>query len=303
MTTTTTTPAVDLISAELVEEEARPPSAWRAVINSAEGRIGTVIGGMVLFVIIFGRFFTPYPPDDIGIGPATATPSWDHLLGTDALGRDVMSRLLVGGGAIILIPLVAVTIAWGLGLTAGMLGVYKGGVVDTLITRFLDLLLTLPPLLIVLTLIAGAGTSNYVLVISLILVYTPRMGRIARGATQAVVTSEYVQAAQARGERTFAILFREVLPNIISPTVADYALRITYGVIFIATLNFLGLGVQPPKADWGVMIHDHYSFINIAPVATLAPAAAIALLSIALNLIADALTQHVTQGQREIVPV
>jgi len=299
----TTTSAVDLIPAELVEQEERPPSAIRAVLQSTEGRIGLVLGLVVLFVIVFGRFFTPYRPNAIQVGPSATGPSWSHLLGTDALGRDVLSRLLVGGGAIILIPLVAVTIAWVLGLTLGMLGVYKGGVVDALTTRFLDLLLTLPPLLIVLTLIGGAGTSNLVLVASLVLVYTPRMGRIARGATQAVITSEYVQAAQARGERTFAILFREVLPNIISPSVADYALRITYGVIFIATLNFLGLGVQPPNADWGVMVSEGRGFINIDPVATLAPAAAIALLSIALNLIADALTQHVTHGSKEVVPL
>jgi peptide/nickel transport system permease protein len=299
----TTVSATDLIAVESVEQEERPPSAIRAVLQSTEGRIGLGIGLVVLFVIAFGRFFTPYNPDAIQVGPSAAGPSGSHLLGTDALGRDVLSRLLVGGGAIILIPLVAVTIAWVLGLTLGMLGVYKGGALDALITRFLDLLLTLPPLLIVLTLIAGAGTSNVVLVGSLVLVYTPRMGRIARGATQGVITSEYVQAAQARGERTFSILFREVLPNIISPTVADYALRITYGVIFIATLNFLGLGVQPPKADWGVMIRDHYGFFNVAPVATLAPAAAIALLSISLNLIADALTQHVTQAHREVVPL
>jgi len=299
----TATSAVDLISAEAVEDEGRPPSAIRAVLQSTEGRVGLGTGFIVLFVIAFGRFFTPYPPNAIEVGPSAAGPSWSHLLGTDSLGRDVVSRLLVGGGAIILIPLVAVTIAWLLGLTLGMLGVYKGGVLDSLISRFLDVLLTLPPLLIVLTLIGGAGTSNVVIVGSLVLVYTPRMGRIARGATQAVISNEYVQSAQARGERTFVILFREVLPNIISPTVADYALRITYGVIFIATLNFLGLGVQPPHADWGVMIHDNYGFFNIAPVATLAPAAAIALLSISLNLIADALTQHVTQAHREVVPL
>ena len=125
--------------------------------------------------------------------------------------------------------------------------------------------------------------------------------RLVRGATQGVITSEYVAAAQARGERTGSMLFREILPNIMAPTTADFALRITYAVIFVATLNFLGLGVQPPKADWGVMVAQYRGFITLNPVATLGPAAMIALLSISLNLIADALTQHVTRGKQEIV--
>jgi peptide/nickel transport system permease protein len=299
----TTASAVDFVAAEVVAEEARPPSAWRAILSSTEGRIGLVVGFAVLFVIVFGRFFTPYPPNQIGAGPSTANPSGAHLLGTDSLGRDTLSRLLVGGTHIILIPLVAVTLAWVLGGLLGMLGAYKGGGADALITRAFDLVMALPPLVIVLVSIAALGTSEVVLVITIMLVYLPRMGRIVRGATQAVITSEYVASAQARGERTSAILLREVLPNIISPTVADFALRITYGVIFVATLNFLGLGVQPPNADWGVMVSEGRGFINIAPVATLAPAAAIALLSIALNLIADALTQHVTHGHKEIVPL
>jgi len=297
------TPAFDLAAPELVEEEGRPPSAWRAVLNSNQGRIGVGIGAIVLFVIIFGRFFTPYPPNAVGVGGGTTNPSSEHLLGTDALGRDTLSRLLVGGTTIILIPLIAVGLAWVIGGTLGMLGAYKGGRIDGLITRGFDLLLSLPPLLIVLVAIAALGTSNLVLVITIMLVYLPRMGRLVRGAAQGVITNEYVAAAQARGERTRAILFREVLPNILAPTTADFALRITYGVIFVATLNFLGLGVQPPNADWGVMVSEGRGFINIAPVATLAPAAAIALLSIALNLIADALTQHVTHGRREIVPI
>ena len=184
-----------------------------------------------------------------------------------------------------------------------MLGAYRGGRVDALITRGFDLLMALPPLMLVLVAIAALGTSNLVLVITIMIVYLPRMGRLVRGATQAVITNEYVAAAQARGERTRAILFREVLPNIMAPTVADFTLRITYGVIFVATLNFLGLGVQPPKADWGVMVAEGRGFINLDPVATLAPAAAIALLSIALNLVADALTQHVTRSGREIIPL
>jgi peptide/nickel transport system permease protein len=300
---TLASPAVDLVSAEVVEEEGRPPSAWRAIFGSAEGRIGVGIGSIVLFVIIFGRFFTPYPPNAIGVGGATAGPNAAHLFGTDELGRDTLSRLLVGGTTIILIPLIAVVLAWVIGGTLGMLGAYKGGRADGLITRGFDLLMSLPPLLIVLVAIAALGTSNVVLVVTIMLVYLPRMGRLVRGATQAVITNEYIASAQARGERTRAILFREVLPNILAPTTADFALRITYGVIFVATLNFLGLGVQPPKADWGVMVAEDRGFINLNPVGTLAPAAAIALLSIALNLIADALTQHVTRGGQEIVPL
>jgi peptide/nickel transport system permease protein len=288
---------------EAVDEEGRPPSAWRAVLSSWEGRVGLGLGLVVLFVIAFGRFFTPYSPDQVNVGPPTASPSSAHLLGTDDLSRDVLSRLLVGGGTIIIIPLIAVTLAWLLGGTLGMLAAYRGGRTDALITRAYDLLMSLPPLLIVLVAIAALGTSSIVLVLTIMFVYLPRMGRLVRGATQGVITTEYVAAAQARGERTGSMLFREILPNIMAPTTADFALRITYAVIFVATLNFLGLGVQPPKADWGVMVAQYRGFITLNPWATLAPAAMIALLSIALNLVADALTQYVTRGRQEIVPL
>jgi peptide/nickel transport system permease protein len=299
---TTAAPPVDLLSPEHVDDKARPRSAWRAILQSTQGRVGLGLALILLFIIVFGRFFTPYDPDAL-VGNSTETPNATHLLGTDLLGRDTLSRLLVGGTTIILIPITAASLAGIIGGTLGILGCYKGGKVDALISRFFDLLLSLPPLLIVLVAIAALGTSNLVLVISIMAVYLPRMGRIARGATQAVVTNEYVAAAEARGERTAAILFREIVPNIMAPITADYALRITYGVIFVATLNFLGLGVQPPKADWGVMVSEARQYINIDPVATLAPAAMIALLSVALNLIADALTQHVTHHAREVVPI
>jgi peptide/nickel transport system permease protein len=209
----------------------------------------------------------------------------------------------VGGTVIILIPLVAATIGLLVGGSLGMLGAYRGGQLDGWITRAFDLLLAVPPLLVVLIAVAALGNSDLVLVGAVVTVWIPRQGRIVRGATQAHITSEFVDAAKARGERTHAILFREVLPNIVSPTLADYALRITQGVIYVATLNYLGLGIQPPTADWGAMVAEGQTFIAVAPIGTLAPAAAIAWLSISINLIADAMTRHVTHDTSEVIPL
>jgi len=176
-----------------------------------------------------------------------------------------------------------------------MLAAYRGGSIDMLVTRVFDLLLTLPPLLVVLVIVSGAGTSSLVLIVSVGLIYAPRVGRIARGATQAVITTEYVQAAEARGERTLSILVREIAPNISGPLIADLALRLTYAVIFVATLNFLGLGAQPPSSDWGLSVATARTFISVQPWATLAPAIGIAALSVSFNLVADTLTRHLSR--------
>jgi peptide/nickel transport system permease protein len=286
------------------EEEARPSSAWRTIIGSVEGRIGLVLGVIMLALIAFGRFFAPYDPTEQLVGPQTTNPSSEHLLGSDNLGRDVFSRFLAGGDTILVVPLIAVALAFLAGGGLGMLGGYLRGWPDALITRTFDLLLTLPPLLLVLVIIAGLGTSRLVLVVTVALVFLPRMGRVVRGATQAVVTNDYVAAAQARGERTGAIVVREVLPNVAAPAIADFALRITYAVIFVSTLNFLGLGAQPPEPDWGLMVAESRAFIAVAPWATLGPAIGIAALSISFNFVADALTRHLTrETAKGVVPL
>ena len=296
--------ALEVPREQALEEEAPPPSIWRTLLTSVEGRVGLVLGALMLALIAFGRFFTPYKPTEIGTGPAASGPSADHLLGTDHLGRDVLSRFLAGGDTILLVPLIAVTLAFVAGGGLGMLGGYLRGWADAVITRTFDLLLTLPPLLLVLVIIAGLGTSRLVLVLTVALVFLPRMGRVVRGATQAVITNDYVAAAQARGERTSAIVVREVLPNIAAPAIADFALRITYAIIFVSTLNFLGLGAQPPKPDWGLMVAESRTFIAVAPWATLAPAFGIAALSIAFNFVADALTRHLTrETAKGVVPL
>jgi peptide/nickel transport system permease protein len=296
--------ALEIPREQIVEEEAPPPSIWKTLFSSWEGRVGIVLGLVMLGLIVFGRFFAPYDPTEIGTGVAASGPSANNVLGTDHLGRDVLSRFLAGGDTILVVPLIAVTLAFIAGGGLGMLGGYLRGWPDALIPRTFDLLLTLPPLLLVLVIIAGFGTSRVVLIVTVALVFLPRMGRVVRGATQAVVTNDYVAAAQARGERTSAIVVREVLPNIAAPAIADFALRITYAIIFVATLNFLGLGAQPPKPDWGLMVSESRSFIAVAPWATLAPAVGIAALSVAFNFIADALTRHLTrESAKGVVPL
>jgi peptide/nickel transport system permease protein len=296
--------ALEVPREQIVEEEAAPPSIWKTLLTSIEGRIGIGLGLLMLALIAFGRFFAPYSPTEIGTGVASSGPTADNLLGTDHLGRDVLSRFLAGGDTILIVPLIAVVLGFIAGGGLGMLGGYLRGWPDAVITRTFDLLLTLPPLLLVLVIIAGLGTSRVVLILTVALVFLPRMGRVVRGATQAVVTNDYVAAAQARGERTSSIVVREVLPNIAAPAIADFALRITYAVIFVSTLNFLGLGAQPPKPDWGLMVAESRSFIAVAPWATLAPAAGIAALSISFNFIADALTRHLTrESAKGVVPL
>jgi peptide/nickel transport system permease protein len=288
--------ATTVDSAPLLALEGEPRPSLRRDISAAisttlEGKVAVVLIAIIAIVVIFGPFLAPYPPNEIGVGPPLSSPSTQHLLGTDSLGRDVLSRLLAGGGAIIIIPFLAVTFAQILGGGLGMVAAYKGGTADSVITRGFDVILTIPPLLMVLVLIASLGTSDAVIIGTVALVFTPRAGRIIRGATRTVMSRDYVTAAHTRGESSGYVMFREILPNIAAPFVADFALKLTYGIIFVATLNYLGLGVQPPKADWAVMISDGQATITVAPWEVISPAIALALLSIGVNLFGDALTR------------
>jgi len=261
------------------------------VTGPIEGKIGIGILIGFLLVIVFGPSLAPYDPTESAVGVPDEGPSSDHLLGTDGLGRDIFSRLLSGGGSVIGIPLLATLLAFALGGTGGMVSGYLGGLFDRVFSTIVDVLLSVPTLLIVLVIVAAAGGSPPVLIVSVGLVSAPRIARVLRGATQGVAGSEYVQAAQARGEPTLAIVGREIAPNIAPTVFVEFAVRLTYAIIFIATLNFLGLGAQPPSSNWGLMVSENRSTFVTDPLATLAPALAIGLLSIGISLIADAATQ------------
>jgi peptide/nickel transport system permease protein len=274
--------------------EERRQSVWSGVIHSRRGQVGLALCGLLVLIVIFGRIVAPYSPTQIGVGPVGAGPSGAHWFGTDTLGRDVFSRVLAGGTLVLVLPLAANVVASLVGGGLALWGVYRRGISDMVITRLFDVLLALPPLLMVLVIISGLGTSMWVILLAMTIFFIPRAGRVLRGASQQIVSEDYVAASEALGERAVAIIWRDILPNMLSPAIADFALRVTYGIIFITTLSFLGLGTQPPKADWGLMVSENQSLLTTNPMAVLGPIIAIALLATSINLIADAISQTLT---------
>ena len=263
--------------------------ALRAMLKTAEGRIGFVLWLFMLALIVFGWFFGPETSYNAGL-PGSGS-SAAHPFGTDYLGRDVLSRFLHGGTTVLLIPFIAVTLALALGGSLGLFAAYKGGWFDIIITKVFDVVLTLPPLLIVLVIIGALGTSYTVLITTVALVYTPPFGRVVRGTAESVIVNLYVVSAKARGERDSVIILREILPNISGPVLAEFGLRMTYAILFISTLSFLGLGVQPPSPDWGLMVAENRGLLSVAPWASLLPALGICALAVSFALLADALSK------------
>jgi peptide/nickel transport system permease protein len=264
-------------------------SLWRSVLRTAEGRIGVGLGVFMVGLIVLGAVFGPQT--DYNVAPPGSGPSAAHWFGTDALGRDVLSRFLHGGTSVLLIPLIAVTLSLLIGGSLGLFAAYYGGWPDIVISKAFDVVLTIPPLLIVLVIIGGLGASNTVLIVTVALVYAPGMGRVVRGTAQSIIVNPYVLSAQARGESNITIVFREVLPNVSGPALAEFGLRLTYGILFVATLSFLGLGVQPPSPDWGLMVAENRGLLTVAPWGTMLPALGITALAVALNLTADAISR------------
>jgi ABC-type dipeptide/oligopeptide/nickel transport system permease subunit len=245
----------------------------------------------VVLVALFGPFVAPHSPErPIGI-PYDGSSS-EALLGTDFLGRDVLSRILWGGRSVIALAGLSVLLAYAGGLAIGLAAGYSRGLLDPVLMRPADVLLSLPALLFLLVLVTGLGSSRAVLVVGVALIQMPLVARIIRSATQAQSVRGFVEAAAARGERTSAILRRELLPNIVPTISADIGLRLTYAIILVASVNFLGLGLQPPDADWGLMVSENRSGLNLNPLAVLGPATMIALLTIAVNMVGDAVARQ-----------
>jgi peptide/nickel transport system permease protein len=289
------------ISAMALEQAPVPRrrSAWLQLMSSRDGRFGFSLIIAMLALIIAGPLLAPYGPTEIRLAAANQGPSPGHWLGTDHLGRDVLSRFLWGGRSIISIPIVAISITYATGGLLSLVASYKGGWLDLIVARAFELLMSLPSLLKILLLVAAFGPSTPVLILAIAISNLPGSSRVVRGAVLSQAGVDYVQAAQARGESALSVVVREILPNILGPVAADFSLRITWGIISLSTLSFLGLGVQPPQPDWGLMIQEGRSSLQQAPLVAIVPAIGIACLSVGFNLAADAIVRHTADGHAE----
>jgi peptide/nickel transport system permease protein len=257
------------------------------VSHSLGGQIGLALLGLLLLVVIVGPAFAPHSSSQ-SIGAPYDGPTAHAVLGTDFLGRDVLSRVLDGGRIVVGLAAAATFLGYVGGLTIGLSAGFVGSWVDALLMRAMDLLLAFPPILFLLVLATGAGSSPSVLVVGVAIVHVPQIARIARTATLESTGRGYVEAAVARGDSTWAVLRREILPNIAGPVLADLGIRFTVSVLLVASINFLGLGLHPPTADWALMISENRNGIAIQPWAVAVPAILLGLLTLAVNLVADA---------------
>ncbi len=256
-------------------------------LRTVRGIVGAAMLLFVAAVALLGPLLAPHPLDQ-PIGVPGSPPSTSAPLGTDFLGRDVLSRVLHGGFPVLWLAVASVAATYAVGMSVGMLAGLSRSWVDPVLMRGVDVLIVFPPLLLLLVLIAGAGSGTAILVVGIALVLFPGVARLVRTATLEVSTTSYIEAAIARGERTTAIMRREILPNILPAVIADAGVRFLGAIFLVASLNFLGVGAQPPSANWGLMIAENRQVITTNIWAVLAPALMLALLTISVNLIGDA---------------
>lgn len=259
-------------------------------------KLGLVTITAYLFVALFAPLVAPYSETEI-LGGAYELWSEKYLLGTDNLGRDMLSRLIFGARNTIGIALAAVVIAFAIGGVTGMLSAILGGWYDTVISRIVDILMAIPGLVFALLILTILGTSITTLILVIAVLDSTRVYRITRAAAMNIAVMDFVEVARLRGEGLWWVIRKEILPNIMAPLLAEFGLRFCFVFLFIAALSFLGLGIQPPTADWGSMVRDNATLINYDDITPLLPAAAIAILTVAVNFVVDWLL-HKSSGLR-----
>ena len=257
------------------------------------GKLGVAVVAFWVIMVVIGPWVAPFNEADI-IGDDSFMPAFSstegegfHLLGTDYLERDIFSRILWGARMTVGISVIATLLAYLIGVTAGIAAAVKRGWTDMILSRINDAILSLPTIMLGLLIVVALGSSIPILIGTAAIIYASSVYRIARAYGQEIMVMDYVESAQARGETIWWIIFREVLPNAAMPLATDFGLRLVFVVLFISSLSFLGLGIQPPAADWGSMVRQNLEGLQYGALAPVWPALAIASFTIAINLIVD----------------
>ena len=294
-TTLDTTASLD--SAEHALDRQRHAQRWRYLLRDKKALIGLITLTILVLAAIAAPLVVPFDPNAMDYEMIEA-PSWTHPLGTDDLGRDLLSRLIYGTRISLFVGLSTVAISLVIGIVLGVVGGYMGGWFDAIIMRYIDLQWAFPNFIIAVYLVAvfGTGLSNVIVAISL--AFIDDFARIARGMVLTIREEQYVDAAHTLGASDARIMWRHILPNAMAPLVAEFGLRFCFVFLFISALSFLGLGIQPPTADWGSMVRDNATLITFGDFTPLLAAGSIALLTVGVNFVVDWFLR-ITSGLRD----
>lgn len=286
--------------AEPKESATRPAHLLKRVWAQGQGKVGIVLTVFIVALALAGPLLAPvltgYSPTEFAGRPFQP----EGIFGTDNLGRSVASRFLAGGLLLLLYSVLATVLGLVVGCVVGMIAGYAGGKTDSVLMRLNDIVLAFPQLVLALLAIVVLGPEGWVLVTVIGLTHAPRIARVARAATLGVVNEDYVRAAEMYAVPRARILTREIFPNITGPLSVEAGLRLTYSIGAIASLSFLGLGMQPPTADWGLMINENRIALSIQPWGVILPVIAIAILTIGTNLLADAIARATASTTLEV---
>jgi peptide/nickel transport system permease protein len=282
-------------------EEGARLSSWRLLASNPVTVVSAVVLAIVVFVAVTAQWIAPFAINDVDVPNALRSPSGDHWFGTDELGRDVLSRVLVAVQASMRVAVVSVAFAVVVGVTIGVIAGYRGGWLDTVVMRVVDVMFAFPVLLLALAVVAILGPGVTTTILAIGIVYTPIFARVARASTLSVRVEPFVQVSRTMGTGDLYMLVRHILPNIAGPLIVQTSLSLAFAILSEAALSFLGLGIQPPQPSLGRMIFDSQGFVTLAWWMAVFPGAAIVVTVLAFNLLGDGLRDVLDPKQRTMI--
>ena len=275
----------------------------RPLLRSSTGTVGLILVGIYILLAIFGPLLAPYPYTDFHLENTLEPPSAQYIFGTDQFGRDIFSRVIFGTRNIFVLSISATALGMLLGIATGLIAGYYGGLLDEIVMRLMDVMMSFPSLLLALLILTTLGPAMSNIVIGIAIVFMPRVARLVRSVVLGIKTKEFVDAARVQGESAFHIMVFEILPNALRPITVEASIRTSYAILLGAALGYLGLGSQPPSPDWGLQVSEGRNFILSAPWVVIFPSLAIASLVVGINLLTDGMARAMRMATVNLQPL